>query len=116
MDAPAPALTVIALIEETDLPLMPPGTELDNSRIDNIKRQGIPAAAEKARDERDPILKREAWTALCELWIEPAVVAAALSIDVGSVEMVVMNGEELTYARSLNAPPLDLRYLSTRPD
>lgn len=114
LDAPAPALTVLTLIEESDLPTLPPYAELDNARIDSIKNQGIPAAAEQALDEQNPIRKREAWTALCELWIQRAGEQALTTANVGSVDMVVLNGEELSYARSLNAPPLDLRYLSTR--
>jgi len=115
LDAQAPALTVLALIDEADLPTLPPDAELDNASIDTIAGQGIPVAAEQALGEQDPLRKREAWTALCELWIQPALEKAREAANVGSVEMAVLNGEELSYARSINAPPLDLRYLSTRP-
>ena len=40
---------------------------------------------------------------------------AAQTEDLGSVEANVLNGEELSYARSRNTPVLDLQYLSTRP-
>lgn len=60
------------------------------------------------------VSKREGWAALAECWIKPSE-ALARSIDgVGSVEISVLNGEVLSYARTLNAPILDLRYLSSR--
>jgi hypothetical protein len=62
----------------------------------------------------DVIAKREAWTALAECWIQPSLELVPRVAGIGSVEITVLNGEELSYARSLNAPILDLRYLSTR--
>jgi hypothetical protein len=52
--------------------------------------------------------------ALAECWIKPSVDLAPTVDGVGSVVISVLNGEELSYARSLNAPILDLRYLSSR--
>jgi hypothetical protein len=53
--------------------------------------------------------------ALAECWIKPAADRVADVDGVGSVAITVLNGEELSYARSRSAPILDLRYLSTRP-
>lgn len=115
VDAAAPALTVLALVDEVDLPALPTRAEVDDTRVDQLVGRGIVAAAEQALRALDPVQKREGWTALGELWIRPSVDRAQQAPDIGSVEMIVLNGEELSYARSLNAPPLDLRYLSTRP-
>ncbi len=52
--------------------------------------------------------------ALAECWIKPAVELVPAIDGVGSVEITVLNGEEFSYARSLSAPILDLRYLTTR--
>ena len=52
--------------------------------------------------------------ALAECWIKPSVDLAPTVPGVGTVEVSVLNGEELSYACSLNAPILDVRYLSTR--
>jgi hypothetical protein len=115
VDAEAPALTVLALIDEVDLPSVPAGAEVDHTRVDQLVERGIAAAAEHALRAGTPLEKREGWTALGELWIRPSVERARGATDIGSVELTVLNGAELSYARSLNAPPLDLRYLSTRP-
>jgi hypothetical protein len=115
IDAESPALTVLALLDEADLPPIPPGADLDDERIDALVQQGIARAAKAALETSDPVRKREAWTALTELWVQPAVDKAAQTEDVGSVEANVLNGDELSYARSRNTPVLDLQYLSTRP-
>jgi hypothetical protein len=115
VDAPAPALTVLMIIEETDLPSGLPGAEIDDDRVDILKDAGIAASAQAVLDAATPMESREAWTALGELWIQPAVEMASAGSAVGSINVVALNGEELSYARSRNTPVLDLRYLSTRP-
>jgi len=115
IDAESPALSVLVLLEKADLPSLPRDVDLDDERIDALVRQGHGRAAEAALGSTDPLFKREAWTALAELWIRPAVEKAAESDGVGSVDVSVLNGDELSYARSRNAPVLDLQYLSTRP-
>jgi hypothetical protein len=114
IDGDAPALTVLVLIDEANLPVMPSGAQVDDDHIDDLVLQGIPAAAGAVLDAAEAVSKREAWSALTELWIQPAVEEAAGTDAVGSVAIAVINGEELSYARSRNAPVLDLRYLSTR--
>jgi hypothetical protein len=71
-------------------------------------------AAEAVEGASNPASKREAWMALAACWIQPSQARIANFLGVGSVGVAVLNGEELTYARSLNAPILDVRYLSTR--
>ena len=71
-------------------------------------------AAEAVNQASNPVAKREAWMALAECWIEPAAELVPTVKGVASVGITVLNGEEFSYARSLSAPILDLRYLSTR--
>lgn len=114
LDAPEPALTVLMVIEEEDLPSLPDGVSVNDANVDALVRQGPAAAAAAVEAAGDPVARREAWFALAECWIQPAVAAATTADGVDTVEVVVLNGEELTYARSRNAPPLDLKFLSTR--
>jgi hypothetical protein len=114
IDASCPALTLLVLIEESDLPCLTGGVELSQEKVDSLKTLGVQAAASAVLDAVDPVAKREAWTALAELWAEPSVEEASRTDAVGSLGIEVMNGEELSYARSRETPILDLRYLSTR--
>lgn len=115
IDAESPALTVLAVIEEADLPSLPSGADLNDDRVDALVQRGVSCAAKAALETSDPVRKREAWMALAELWMQPAMHKAAQTDHVGSVDSTVLNGEELSYARSRNAPVLDLQYLSNRP-
>jgi hypothetical protein len=114
IDHGEPALNVLMILEEYELPNLPAGTFVDDARVDKLSKAGRDSAAEAVDRASDPVGKREAWTALAECWIKPSVSLAPTVHGVGSVEISVLNGEELSYARSLNAPILDLRYLSTR--
>lgn len=115
LDDEAPALNVLMLLDEDELPALPEGAIVSQERIDGLVAAGPGAAAEAVLREGDPVLKREAWMALAECWIKSAADRVADNDGVGSVEITVLNGEEFSYARSRSAPPLDLRYLSTRP-
>jgi hypothetical protein len=114
IDHEEPALNVLMILDEDELPQLPDGSHVDDNRIDRLVGAGQTSAAEAVHRAGDPITKREAWTALAECWIKPCVDLVATVAGVGSVEISVMNGEELSYARSLSAPILDLRYLTTR--
>lgn len=114
IDAEEPALNVLMILEETDLPGLPPGVDVDDSAIDALVRRGLAAAAEAVEAAVDAVAKRVAWTAVAECWIKPSADCVGLIGGVAAVEITVMNGEELSYARSRNAPILDLRFLSTR--
>ena len=114
IDHDEPALNVLMIIEEEYLPQLSAGSLLDDKRIDDLIIAGRARAAEAVLNATDVIAKREAWTALAECWIQPSLELVPRVVGVGSVEITVLNGEELSYARSLNAPILDLRYLSTR--
>jgi len=114
IDHAEPALNVLMILEEDELPKLLAGALIDDARIDELIVAGRASAAEAVHRAGDPIAKREAWTALAELWIKPSVDIAPTVAGVGAVEISVLNGEELSYTRSLNAPILDLRYLSTR--
>jgi len=115
LDDPSPALTVLVVIREENLPPVPRGVTLDDQRVDAVKASGIAGACRAILTANSELALREAWTALAELWIEPAVEAAENEPHVGSVFVDVINEEELTYGRSRRSPVLDLRYLSTRP-
>jgi hypothetical protein len=114
IDHEEPALNVLLILEEDELPQLLPAVVVAHERIDELVAAGWGAAAEAVERACDAGAKREAWTALAECWIKPSVELALSVKGVGSVEISVMNGEELSYSRSLNAPILDLRYLSTR--
>jgi hypothetical protein len=114
IDSENPALNVLMILDEEDLPSLPNGADVDDTRIDTIRNTGLNKAVEAVRTAIGPIEKREAWTALAECWIKPSIELAHDITGVAGVEISVMNGEEFSYARSLNAPRLDLRYLTTR--
>ena len=114
IDHEEPALNVLMILEEFELPILPAGSLVDDERVDELIMAGWQSAAEAVHRAADPVSKREAWMALAECWIKPSVDFAPTVRGVGSVEISVLNGEELSYKRSLNAPILDLRYLSTR--
>ncbi|HVB43657.1 MAG TPA: hypothetical protein VNF47_13260 [Streptosporangiaceae bacterium] len=114
IDHEEPALNVLMILEELELPKLPRGALVDDARVDQLITAGRGSAADAVHRATDPVSKREAWIALAECWIKPSVDLAPTVDGVGSVEISVLNGEELSYARSLNAPILDLRYLSTR--
>jgi hypothetical protein len=113
-DDDEPALNVLMVLEEDELPRLPAHAFVDNKRVDELVRAGQARAAEAVHAALGAVTKREAWTALAECWLEPSVEIVPHVTGVGTVEITVLNGEELSYARSLNAPILDLRYLSTR--
>ncbi len=114
IDHQEPALNVLMILDEDELPRLPEGSHVDDDRIDSLIGAGRASAAEAVHHAGDPVAKREAWMALAECWIKPAVELAPTVDGVGSVEITVLNGEEFSYARSLSAPVLDLRYLTTR--
>ena len=116
LDAPTPALTLLVVIETRELPPILTDREVSHERIDQLKQAGIQAAARAVTAAGDdPIVKREAWTALAELWLAPCVAALSGEPLVGSLEAEVLSGTELDYERSIEAPELDVHYLSTRP-
>ena len=114
LDHPAPALNVLMILEEEHLPTLLDGQSVNHERIDALRRAGLTASAEAVESASGPVTTREAWTALAECWLQPAVDLVPAVPGVGGVEITVLNGAELTYARSRNAPRLDVRYLSTR--
>lgn len=114
LDHRQPALNVLMVLEEDHLPNLSPGQHVDHQRIDGLRQRGLHASAQAVEAATEAVARREAWTALAECWVQPAVDVVPHERGVGSVEISVLNGAELSYARSLDAPMLDLRYLSTR--
>lgn len=115
LDHAAPALNVLMLLDEDDLPPLPVGENVRQAEVDKLVKAGLGPAAEAVFRAVTPVQKREAWMAVAECWLKPAADRVPDVAGVGSVTITVLNGEELSYARSRSAPPLDLRYLSTRP-
>jgi hypothetical protein len=114
IDAESPDLVVLVVLEEQDLPSLGQGLEIDNDRVDQLKSRGIEASARAVLDAETVIAINEAWTALIELWAQPAIEGASSNTLVGALQAIPINGDNLSYARSRNAPLLDLRYLTTR--
>jgi hypothetical protein len=110
----APDLRLLVLLGEESLPTLPVGAELDQDHVDQLKSFGMMEAATRALEATDPVIKRQAWTAVAELWLGPAVESAESLAGVGQIDLEVINGKELTFARSRNAPELDLAYLTSR--
>jgi len=114
-DADSPDLTVLLILEEEDLPALPQDVSVADDEIDCLVAAGSDAAARAALGSGDARAIRQAWLALAECWAQPAVAAAAVpGSGIGGVDVEVLNGEEFSFARSRNAPELDLAYLTTR--
>lgn len=114
LDDPSPALCVLVILNEVDLPSLSAGVAVDDERIDQLVEGGVAMAARAVVTASSAVTLREGWTALAELWVQASVVAAEHEPRVGSVSVEVLNDEELSYARSRRSPVLDLRYLSSR--
>ena len=113
-DDPAPSLRLLVVLEAVDLPSLPMGVALDDTRIDQLLGLSNAAVARDALATSDPVLRREAWTALVELWIQDSATLADSVPGVDSIDVEVLSGDELTLTRLRNAPQLDLAYLTTR--
>jgi hypothetical protein len=115
-DSPCPDFLVIFVFKSEDLPGLTPDQRrnLDTRAIDDFCSFGKGALATSLLNEIDPIKKREMWTALAELWVEPCHDVAERFDDVGDIDVLVLNDEEFSFGRSLNAPELDLAYLTSR--
>lgn len=114
-DADSPDLTVLFILDEEDLPPLPEGVSVEDEEIDTLIAAGVEASARAALRAGDARAARQAWRALAEWWARPAVAAAAAAgSGIGDIDVEVLNGEEFSFARSRNAPELDLVYLTTR--
>ena len=114
IDALMPDLEVLVILEEEHLPSLPKGIDVDQAAVDVLVEDGIAAAANAALGATTIVARREAWTALAHLWLEPSRAAALSRHSVGQITGTVLNGEEISLARSRNVPELDLAYLSSR--
>ena len=83
-------------------------------RVAALVASGRGAAAEAIERAATDVASREAWIALAECWVEPASARVQQVDGVGDLRVEVLNDDELSYARSRNAPVLDYRFLSTR--
>jgi hypothetical protein len=115
-DDAEPDVNVIFVLDEDDLASLPRDVELDMDLIDSLANQPDRAVvARQAFYETDALLKRSAWLALVEQWLAPCKEAVeSQSLALGSLSGEVCNGEELSFARSRNAPEIDLAYLTSR--
>lgn len=114
LDSESPDLKILVILEASDLPPIPENEDLDDNHIDQLKSLDHEEIAKALFHTTDPKSQREAWTALAERWIESAVDLAEITNGVGSLEIEVLSGDDLSFTRQRNAPELDLAYLSTR--
>jgi hypothetical protein len=114
LDAPAPNLTLLIVLDDPHLPPLPDGDEIDQSRVDALVARSTQDVAKEIVRSRDPLRIREGWYALAEKWIQRCVEIAAATEDVGAIDVEVLSGRELDFTRARNAPELDLAYMSTR--
>jgi hypothetical protein len=115
LDADSPDIRVLFVLEAIDLPPLPAGVEISDDHVDQLVEAGLETVAGTIESATDSCTLREAWQALAELWVQPAVQAAAAEgSGVGSVDVEVLSGEEMSFSRSRQAPELDLAYLSNR--
>jgi hypothetical protein len=105
---------LLVVLETPDLPHLPGGADLDQAHIDNLVLRGHAEAAKVAINATDPIVRREGWTALVELWAKDAVTRASTTPGVDGLDTEVLFGDELSFTRARNAPELYLAYLTTR--
>lgn len=109
-----PALRLLVILEAPDLPPAPDDMGLDQGRIDGLVASGNAKVAKEALEATDPISRREAWTALAELWTAEARKLVETTAGVASLDVEVLSGDEMSFTRLRNAPELDLAYLSSR--
>jgi hypothetical protein len=115
LDSESADLRLLLVLEGEDLPPLPEGTEMSDEVIDALMENGHEAAADAALAPADPVRCRAGWQALAELWLGPAITAAETADSgIGEVDIEVLNGYELSFARSRTAPELDLAYLTSR--
>lgn len=115
IDTDNPDIRILFVLESNDLPSLPAGVEISDDNVDELVTAGLEAVASAIEAAADVCTLREAWQALAELWIQPAVQAAAGGgSGIGIVDVEVLNGEEMSFSRSRQAPELDLAHLSSR--
>lgn len=114
LDAADLALNVLVVVSEVELPALRPEVRVSNSHVDELIAAGVDAAAKAVHAAQDGLAKRESWTALAECWVAAIQDGVADVPGIDALEITVLSDEELSYARSRNAPLLDLRYLTTR--
>jgi hypothetical protein len=114
-DDPRPDVTLLFLLEKTDLPPLPRGVEIDDDAIDNLVRRNDIDSLSRTIDLTEGALEiRHLWWAWAELWARKVRAKASTLEGVGEIAIEVRSTSEISYERASAAIPLDLSYLSTR--
>jgi hypothetical protein len=113
VEAPGAAINILMLAQEEHLPSLGQGVQLDQTKIDALVAGKLPAACKAVLAAANPVAKREALTAVAELWVAGSS-AIAGQHGYGSIAIEVVNGEDISHSRARSAVVLDLNYLSDR--
>lgn len=115
VDDPCPDVPLLFLLETTDLPLLPPGVDVEHDEVDTLVRRGDIESMSKAIEVTAGALelRRLRW-AWAEFWAGKVRAKAATLEGVGEIAVEVWSIGEISYERVSAAALLDLGYLSTR--
>jgi hypothetical protein len=115
IDDPCPDVTLLFLLEKTDLPPLPRDVDVDHAEVDTLVRRRDIDSVSRAIDVTESALEiRHLWWAWAELWASKVRARAATLEGVGEIAIEVWSTSEISYERAYAAVLLDLSYLSTR--
>jgi hypothetical protein len=115
VDDPCPDVTLLFLLEKTDLPPLPRGVDVDHDEVDTLVRRRDIDSVSRAIDVTESALEiRHLWWAWAEFWASKVRARAATLEGVGEIAIEVWSTSEISYERASAAVLLDLSYLSTR--
>ena len=115
VDDPCPDVTLLFLLEKTDLPPLPRDVDVDHAEVDTLVRRRDIDSVSRAIDVTESALEiRHLWWAWAELWASKVRARAATLEGVGEIVTEVWSTSEISYERASAAVLLDLSYLSTR--
>ena len=114
-DDPCPDVTLLFLLEQTDLPPLPRGVDIDDAQVDSLLRQlDIDSVSNAIEVTGGALEVRHLWWAWAEFWARKVRAKTATLEGVGEIAIEVWSISEISYARASAAVLLDLGYLSTR--
>lgn len=115
VDDPRPDVTLLFLLEATDLPPLPPGVDVQHDEVDDlVRRRDIEWVSEAIEVTSAALELRRLWWAWAEFWASKVRMKAATQDGVGEIAVEVWSIGEISYERVAAAALLDLGYLSTR--
>jgi hypothetical protein len=115
VDDPCPDVTLLFLLDKTDLPPLPRGLDVDYAEVDTLMRRHDVDSVSKAIEVTDSTHEiRHLWWAWAEFWARTVRAKASALEGVGEIAIEVWSISEISYERASAAILLDLSYLSTR--